>query len=167
MQTLGAFIPRASPAPAGRYIGSHYQPPDPAEVFAPPRTDVQAALTVVGRRQRDFDRPIDRPVLTSVNLTGYDLSDGDFTGANFRGTYLCNAVLNGARLAAANFDYANLERADFFGADCMGRRSPAPPHRVPASPMRGSTAPIWWRRICGPPISHAPVSRMPPRRRQL
>lgn len=120
MQTLGAFIREQSPAPTGRYIGSHYQPPDPAEVFAPPRTDVQAALTVVGRRQRDFDRPIDRPVLTSVNLTGYDLSDGDFTGANFRGTYLCNAVLNGARLAAANFDYANLERADFFGADCMG-----------------------------------------------
>jgi hypothetical protein len=120
MQTLGAFIREQSPAPTGRYIGSHYQPPEPGEVFAPPRTDVQAALTVVGRRQRDFDRPIDRPVLTSVNLTGYDLSNGDFTGANFRGTYLCNAVLNGARLAAANFDYANLERADFFGADCMG-----------------------------------------------
>lgn len=120
MQTLGAFIRERAPAPTGRYIGSHFHPPEPADVFTPPRTDVQAALTVLGRRQRDNDRPIDRPVLSGVNLSGYDLSDGDFTSANFRGSYLCGAVLSGARLAAANFDYANLERADLFGSDCMG-----------------------------------------------
>src|SRR4051812_269669 len=45
MQTLGAFIRERSPAPTGRYIGSHYHAPEAAEVFAPPRTDVQAALT--------------------------------------------------------------------------------------------------------------------------
>lgn len=120
MQTLGAFVREQAPAPAGRYIGSRYEPPGQAEVFVPPQTDVQAALTVLGRRQRDHDRPIDRPVLTGVNLSGYDLSDGDFTSANFRGSYLCGAAFTGARLAAANFDGANLERADLFGADCMG-----------------------------------------------
>ncbi len=120
MQTLGAFVREQAPAPAGRYVGNRYEPPDPAEVFVPPRTDVQAALTVLGRRERDHDRPIDRPVLTSVNLSGYDLSNGDFTSGNFRGSYLCGTTLAGARLAAANFDYANLERADLFGTDCMG-----------------------------------------------
>jgi hypothetical protein len=120
MQTLGAFIREQSPAPAGRYSGSHYHPPDASEIFTPPRTDVQVALTVLGRRQRDNDRPIDRPVLSSTNLSGYDLSDGDFTSTNFRGSYLCGTVLTGARLAAANFDHVNLERADLFGTDCMG-----------------------------------------------
>ena len=120
MQTLGAFVREQAPAPTGRYSGDRYDPPQPGDVFVPPRTDVQAALTVLGRRQRDHDRPIDRPMLTGVNLSGYDLSSGDFTSANFRGSYLCGATFTGARLAAANFDYANLERADLFGTDCMG-----------------------------------------------
>jgi Pentapeptide repeats (8 copies)/Pentapeptide repeats (9 copies) len=120
MQTLGAFVREQTPAPAGRYIGNHYEPPEAAEVFVPPRTDVQAAVTVLGRRERDHDRPIDRPMLSGVNLSGYDLSDGDFTSANFRGSYLCGAMLRGARLAAASFEAANLERADLYGTDCMG-----------------------------------------------
>jgi hypothetical protein len=120
MQTLGAFVRECIPAPTGRYVGRRYEPPDPSQVFVPPRTDVQAALTVLGRRTRDHDRPIDRPVLTAVNLSGYDLSDGDFTSGNFRGSYLCGTTLTGARLAAATFDYANLERADLYGADCVG-----------------------------------------------
>ena len=120
MQTLGAFVRECAPAPVGRYVGTRYQPPGADQVFVPPRTDVQAALTVIGRRQRDLDRPIDRPILTGVNLSGYDLTDGDFTSANFRGSYLCGTVFAGARLAAANLDYANLERADLFGTDCMG-----------------------------------------------
>jgi hypothetical protein len=120
MQTLGAFIRERAPAPTGRINGDRYDPPQPADVFVPPRTDVQAALTVLGRRQRDHDRPIDRPMLTAVNLSGYDLSTGDFTSASFRGSYLCGTAFTGARLAAANFDYANLERADLFGTDCMG-----------------------------------------------
>ncbi len=120
MQTLGAFVREQAPAPAGRYVGNRYEPPDAATIFLPPRTDVQAALTVIGRRKRDHDRPIDRPVLTGVNLSGYDMSDGDFTSANFRGSYLCGANFAGSRLTAANFDYSNLERADLIGADCMG-----------------------------------------------
>lgn len=120
MQTLGAFVRERAPAPTGRFVGDRYEPPEPADVFVPPRTDVQAALTVLGRRNRDRDRPSDRPMLTSVNLSGYDLSGGDFTSANFRGSYLCGAAFTGARLAAASFDHANLERADLFGTDSMG-----------------------------------------------
>lgn len=120
MQTLSAFVREQARAPAPRLVGNQYQPPDPGEIYAPPRTDIQAAVSVLGRRERQHDRKIDRPVLAGVNLSGYDLSDGDFTGASFRGSYLCGAVLAGARLEAANFDYAILERADLFGAECMG-----------------------------------------------
>ncbi len=120
MQTLGAFVREQAKAPSPRLVGDHYEPPDPAEIYVPVRTDVQAAIAVLGRRQREHDRPIDRPVLANTNLSGYDLSDGDFGGASFRGSYLCGAILAGAQLAAASFDYAVLERADFFGADCMG-----------------------------------------------
>lgn len=120
MQTLGAFVRERVPAPTGRFVGDRYEAPEPADVFVSALTDVQAALTVIGRRERNHDRPVDRPVLTSVNLSGYDLSGGDFTSANFRGTYLCGTAFTGARLAAANFDYANLERADLFGTNCMG-----------------------------------------------
>jgi len=120
MQTLGAFVREQARAPSPRLVGDHYEPPDPGDIYVPVRTDVQAAIAVLGRRQREQDRPIDRPVLTNTNLSGYDLSDGDFAGASFRGSYLCGAVLAGAQLAAANFDYAVLERADLFGADCIG-----------------------------------------------
>jgi hypothetical protein len=120
MQTLGAFVRECVPAPTGRYVGRRYEAPDPSQVFVPARTDVQAALTVLGRRARDHDRPMDRPVLSGINLSGYDLSDGDFTSANFRGSYLCGTTFSRTRLAAASFDYANLERADLFAADCTG-----------------------------------------------
>lgn len=120
MQTLSAFVREQARAPAPRLIGNQYEPPDPAEIYAPPRTDIQAALSVLGRRERQHDRKIDRPVLAGVNLSGYDLSNGDFSGTNFRGSYLCGSVLAGARLEAANFDYAILERADLFGTECMG-----------------------------------------------
>jgi hypothetical protein len=120
MQTLGAFIREQARAPVGKLVGSRYEPPEPAAIYAPPRTDVQAALTVVGRRKRDHDRPMDRPMLVGVNLSGYDLSDGDFTEANFRGSYLCGAAFAGARLTSANFDQTLLENADLYGADCMG-----------------------------------------------
>src|SRR5258708_9472036 len=185
MQTLGAFVRECVPAPSGRYIGRRYEPPDAAQVFVPPRTDVQVALTVLGRRKRDHDRPIDRPVLAGVNLSGYDLSEGDFTSANFRGSYLCGTALTGAKLAAATFDYANLERADFFGADCVGtsfagaaapgarfayarlgaatRPESDPPraHFTPA-PLEGASAPS---RDSERPAPGAPLSlpRPPPR----
>lgn len=120
MQTLSAFVREQVKAPVPRLVGNHYAPPEAAEIYTPPRTDIQAAVSVLGRRERQHDRKIDRPALAGVNLSGYDLSDGDFTGASFRGSYLCGAVLAGARLEAVNFDYAILERADLFGAECMG-----------------------------------------------
>ena len=64
------------------------------------RPDVQAAVTVVGRR--DAERDI-RP----INLTGADLTGADLTSA-----FLSGAQLSGAQLPGADFTGAFLGRAD-------------------------------------------------------
>ena len=79
------------------------------------RPDVQAAVTVVGRRIAKSDiQGIDlggadlrRANLTGANLTGANLTDADFRRAN----------LTGANLTGANLFFTDLGRANLFGAD--------------------------------------------------
>jgi len=79
----------------------------------PAQPDVQAALTVIGRRASDRDRePID--------LTGADLALADLTGADLAGADLTAADLTGARLAGAYLVGATLTRATLAGADLTG-----------------------------------------------
>jgi len=67
--------------------------------------DVQAAVTVVGRR--DAKRDIRR----------IDLTRADLTGMTFRGAALNGAILNGATLRGADLGAAHLNGATFRGAD--------------------------------------------------
>jgi Pentapeptide repeats (8 copies) len=102
METLAAFIREHSrqywpqPEPGG-------QAPEPS-----PRPDVQAAITVVGRRRTARD-------LRPVDLTGADLTDADLTGA-----VLARAVLARADLLAAKLAHADLSGADLGGARLTG-----------------------------------------------
>jgi uncharacterized protein YjbI with pentapeptide repeats len=74
-----------------------------------PLPDVQAALTVVGRRKSDHDiRPMD--------LNNTDLSGGDLTGANLNGANLMNVNFTRAILTVADLTKAVLWAADFTGA---------------------------------------------------
>jgi Pentapeptide repeats (8 copies) len=87
------------------------------------RPDLQAALTVMGRRdaQRDIQR---------LDLTAADLSSASLTGANLAGaqlafadlscTYLSNATFSGGCLLGANLHSASIGGADFTGADLTG-----------------------------------------------
>jgi len=69
------------------------------------RSDVQAAVTVIGRRDRRYDH---QPVnLMAVALVSADLAEADLTGA----------ILAGADLTGANLIGANLTRADLTGVD--------------------------------------------------
>jgi hypothetical protein len=85
--------------------------------------DVQAALTVVGRRDQKRDiRPID---LTAAILHFADLTGADLTGAvlfctDFTSATLHEALLTGAYFDGANFDGAHLSYTDLTGADLTG-----------------------------------------------
>jgi hypothetical protein len=112
IEVLTAFIREYSREP--------WPPPDPAgqEPKRSTRPDVQAALTVVGRRDlKDDTRSIN---LRDAILSGADLSGANLRGADLRGANLRGADLHGADLSGANLSGANLSSADLHGADLHG-----------------------------------------------
>lgn len=83
------------------------------EQFSP--RDVQAAVTVVGRR--DVKRDI-RPLhLARADLSGANLRTADLTRANLTGAHLSGAHLRDAQLRDSRLRDADLSRARLFGAD--------------------------------------------------
>jgi uncharacterized protein YjbI with pentapeptide repeats len=100
MEVLAAFIrdhaPRTKPAP------------NPVAT-ALPRTDIQAALTVLGRRNPTRD-----------NQTRIDLHDTVLSGADLRRAKLRSANLAGVNLSSANLGSADLVEADLRGANLRG-----------------------------------------------
>ena len=73
-------------------------------------TDVQAALTVIGRRDLKKEEPLQHIInlsqtdlsgadLRDTNLSGADLRDANLSGADLSGATLINAKLNGATLS--------------------------------------------------------------------
>ena len=81
------------------------------------RPDVQAALTVVGRRNTDHDiRPVD---LIGADLTGADLNHADLTRPYLADANLTRAVLAFAHLRRGYLTRANLTGADLLGADLV------------------------------------------------
>jgi len=94
------------------------------------RPDVQAAVTVVGRRaaKRDIrDRPIDlyRAVLVSANLNGANLRGATLRGATLRGADLRGAILVDADLRGVTLRDARHSGADLTGAK-WSRSAPVP-----------------------------------------
>ena len=114
MEMLAVFIRERS--------RQHWPPPDPGGQARErsPRPDVQAAITVVGRRLTERD-------LSPVDLAGADLTDADLTGAvlahavlaraDLLAATLVRADLSGADLGGARLTGANLDGADLTGAD--------------------------------------------------
>jgi hypothetical protein len=86
----------------------------------PAQPDVQAALTVIGRRASDRDRePIDLTGadLARLRLPGADLAGARLARARFRAADLHGAALGGADLTGADLALADLTGADLAGAD--------------------------------------------------
>jgi len=114
MEMLATFIRERS--------RQHWPPPDPGGQAGQrsPRPDVQAAITVVGRRFTERD-------LEPVDLAGADLAGADLTGAvlvcavlaraDLLAATLVRADLSGADLGGARLTSANLAGADLTGAD--------------------------------------------------
>jgi hypothetical protein len=113
IEVLAAFIREHS--------REQWQSPEPGGEM-PRRTtrpDVQAALTVIGRRNAQHDR---QPVhltgadLTGADLTGANLGSTEFTGANLTRASLADANLTGAVLIGADLTDAFLHGADLTDA---------------------------------------------------
>ncbi len=113
MEVLAAFV---------REHSREQWPPMPDEpgVDAPERTtrsDVQAAVTVIGRRNFRHDRQAVN--LNDANLVRADLTGGTLIRATLRDVNLTRADLTftGANLIRANLTGATLTGADLTGAD--------------------------------------------------
>jgi uncharacterized protein YjbI with pentapeptide repeats len=96
-----------------------------------PATDVQAALTVIGRRikglgsvnlanARISEAYLVEADLLGANLTKADLTKADLTKADLTKADLTRAVLSGANLTAANLSSANLTAANLSSANLFG-----------------------------------------------
>ena len=107
MEVLTAFIREHSREPGAI--------PEPASATIERRTrpDVQAALTVVGRRDHSQDR-------ATINLTSADLREANLTRADLFGADLTSADLTSADLREANLSGAMLVRADLTSARLLG-----------------------------------------------
>jgi Pentapeptide repeats (8 copies) len=93
----------------------------------PVGVDIQSILTVLGRRNTNFDierLDLSEASLRGANLTGANLSGANLLGADLSGTNLFGAELHWANLFGANLRGANLSIANFsyailFGADLI------------------------------------------------
>jgi len=112
MEVLTAFIREHSNEP--------WPPSDPGglERERSTRPDVQAAVTVVGRR--DAERDIRLIDLTGADLTGADLTRAILLRADLTRAILLRADLTRADLHGATLIGADLTRADLHGADLHG-----------------------------------------------
>jgi hypothetical protein len=84
------------------------------------RADVQAAITVVGRRNAGHDNPGQRIDLAEAHLAGADLAGADLRGVDLAQADLTDAQLTGTQLTRANLWRADLTRADLARADLTG-----------------------------------------------
>jgi uncharacterized protein YjbI with pentapeptide repeats len=97
LEALCAFVRDST---VGKTVGDH------------PATDIQAALTVIGRRKPGQGGAY----LAQAKIPGAYLRDAELQGADLRGADLNGANLNGANLNGANLNGANLDHANLSGA---------------------------------------------------
>ncbi len=135
MEVLTAFVRERAREPQAQLAPGAQASRGPA---AEPviRPDIQAALTVIGRRNSSYDRGrIDfaGAYLAGANLSGrggsadfaradlsnVDLTSANLTGANLTGALMTGANLDGADLTRANLQGADLSRANLTGANLM------------------------------------------------
>ncbi len=139
MEVLTAYVRENAPRPEEAEDAEEQYP-------TPVATDIQAILTVIGRRRVEFERAGERILdlrrtnlslasllnaklsganllfahLFGADLSGADLSDANLCGVNLSEADLSEADLSGAHLLGADLRGANLSGVDLFGADLSG-----------------------------------------------
>ena len=124
METLTAYVRERAPRQA-----TAEQPKDATEQTSAqirPATDIQAVLTVLGRRDEtacEQDQAAGRRLdLAKTNLRGAYLGEAQLKGAEMSGAHLEDAYLEGARLEGAYLGEACLQGATLDGAHLKGAR---------------------------------------------
>jgi uncharacterized protein YjbI with pentapeptide repeats len=114
MELITAFVRENAPFP---FCCNLEQLAEAKKAFSKPvEKDIQAILTVLGRRgNRDFE-PFSLN-LTNTCLSCANLRDADLAGVNFCYTDLRASNFRNANLTRALFSYANLEDTMFLYAD--------------------------------------------------
>lgn len=139
METLSAFIRENAPfQPSNEESNTNNQNSESEQ--SKPRTDIQAAFTVIGRRNHKQDPPSKCINLSYSNLQGSDCSNSylnnaiffgsnleqtnfekaKLKGANFGNACLNKATLGNTELQEAHFGYAELHTANFAGSNLQG-----------------------------------------------
>jgi uncharacterized protein YjbI with pentapeptide repeats len=117
-EVLTAFVRGHAPWPprhAGQYIED--APIEDVPPLQARAQDVQAAMTVLGRRKSPEATGLD---LTDADLRHAELGSADLRRADLRGAQLQEADLHWARLDGANLDRANLQGAFLNNASLQG-----------------------------------------------
>jgi hypothetical protein len=89
------------------------QPTNPPQQSPKPATDIQAILSVIGRRTWTYNNRKDQ----RLDLCGTDLRGARLVEARLQGADFARARLQGARLVEAQLQGANLWKAQLQGAD--------------------------------------------------
>lgn len=132
MEILTAYVRENSPAAK---TVENRTAPNGAEI-PPLAKDIQAILTVIGRRKLEHEeekiRSLDlsrtdlrkvnlvRAKLADANLAGADLAGANLAGVQLEGAYLEGANLAGVQLVSAKLRGAYLEGAFLRGANLLG-----------------------------------------------
>jgi Pentapeptide repeats (8 copies) len=115
MEVLTAYVRQNAPA----------APTSGTPTTAPlryPRTDIQAILTVLGRRPTGprRERPDQQLDLSSTHLENIQLQSANLNGTNFTNANLQNANLWKAKLQNVSFMFATLDYANLWEVDLQG-----------------------------------------------
>lgn len=112
MEVLTAFIREESPR--------QKTPEGEEPIFTELRTDIQAAVRVIVRRETKGERVENRLDLSKTNLFKADLSRANLSRANLRGANLQGADLSETILFKSNLFKVNLQGANLRGANLQG-----------------------------------------------
>jgi hypothetical protein len=119
VEVLSAFVRESSPPPKQGIAQEAAEKPDATtpgtDAKAQPATDVQAALSVLGRLPQ-------QPHVSRGDLTGAQVAGARLGGANLSGAWLPEVNLRSAWLVGANLMGAWLDRADLSGAQLSGAK---------------------------------------------
>jgi hypothetical protein len=112
VEVLSTYVRENAPVNMDKELHTEKAPSDPHYP-----ADIQAVLTVLGRRTRESERTDQRVSLAYANLSHADMQNANFSGTLFHNSDLRGALLNGTDLSQTKLESANLSGAFLWGTN--------------------------------------------------